>query len=218
MYKVDLHTHSVASPDGSITAAQYHRILKSGQLDAIAITDHNRIDFATDLHHKLGKAIIVGEEIMTTAGEIIGLYLTELVKPHQTPLATVKAIKDQGGLVYIPHPFETVRKGVSATTLEQLADYIDIFEVCNGRAFFQNRSTQAAVWARINNKLGAASSDAHGRRGLGTTYTSLPKPPHRENLLELLASGVLITGRPTVRALIYPKLNYMRKKIGRARA
>jgi predicted metal-dependent phosphoesterase TrpH len=213
MYKVDLHTHSTASPDGGINAAQYHRMLKSGHLDTIAITDHNRIDFATDLRHKLGEAIIVGEEIMTTAGEIIGLYLEKLVMPQQTPLATVKAIKDQGGLVYIPHPFETVRKGLSAAALEQLADYIDIMEVCNGRAFFQNRSQQAAVWTRINNKLGAASSDAHGHRGLGTTYTSVQQPPRRESLLELLASGVLITGRPTVRALLYPKLNRLRKTV-----
>jgi predicted metal-dependent phosphoesterase TrpH len=212
MYKVDLHTHSTASPDGGLTAVQYHQVLNSGVLHAVAITDHNRIDFATDLHRKMGELIIVGEEIMTTAGEIIGLYLEKLVKPHQSPLATVKAIKDQGGLVYIPHPFETVRKGLSAAIMEELADYIDIIETCNGRAFFQNRASQAAVWARMANKLGAASSDAHGLSGLGTTYTSVSQVPTHDTLLALLANGIQLTGRPTVRALLYPKLNRLRKK------
>lgn len=213
MFKVDFHTHSVASPDGGISADQYHRALSSKLLDCVAITDHNSIKFAQQLQDKMGNQIIVGEEIMTTAGEIVGLYLTELVKPGLTPLETVKRIKDQGGVVYIPHPFETVRKGLHPAVLEELADYIDIVEVCNGRAFFQNRSEQAVVWTRLNHKLAAASSDAHGFQGLGATYTSLSEIPTKDTLLELLKSGIPMTGRPTLRALLYPKFHRFRKKV-----
>lgn len=141
MYKVDFHTHSTASPDGSIKAAQYKQLLDSGRLDAIAVTDHNRIDFALALQQELGSKIIVGEEIMTTEGEIIGLFLKELVPAKLSPLETVQAIKKQGGLVYIPHPFETVRKGLQAKSLAAITDYIDIMEVYNGRAMLQNRTS-----------------------------------------------------------------------------
>lgn len=213
MLKLDLHTHSMASPDGGISARAYHHALQSGLLQCIAITDHNRIDFALEMRQKLGQAIIVGEEIMTAAGEIIGLFLEQVVHPGQTPLETVKAVKAQGGLVYIPHPFETVRKGLHPALLEELTDYIDIIEVCNGRAFFQNRSEQAVVWARINGKIGVASSDAHGSRGLGQTYTTITAQPTRDNLLELLKTGVPITDRPGLRALLYPKYHRLRKKL-----
>jgi predicted metal-dependent phosphoesterase TrpH len=217
MYKIDLHTHSTASPDGGITAEQYHRALRSNLLDFIAITDHNRIDFAKELQAKMGDQIIIGEEIMTTAGEIVGLYLKKRVRPGLSPLETVKQIKEQGGIVYVPHPYETVRKGLHEHVMNELADHIDAVEVCNGRAFFQNRSQQAVVWTRLNNKLAAASSDAHGFQGLGSTYTSVAYRPTRDNILELLDNGIPMTGRPTIRALLYPKLNRLRKKLRRSK-
>lgn len=216
-FKVDLHTHSVISPDGGITALQYQKALDAGLVDAVAVTDHNRIDFAVQLQQSLGERIIVGEEIMTTHGEIIGLYLTRPVQPGLSPMDTVKQIKDQHGLVYIPHPFESVRKGLHPTAMEELSDFIDIVEVCNGRAFFQNKSEQTVVWTRLNNKLGAASSDAHGVRGLGKTYTSMPALPTKANLLKLLSSSVPITDRPGMRSLLYPKYHRLRKKIRRNR-
>lgn len=214
MYKVDLHTHSSASPDGGVTPNQYERVLESGLLDAIAITDHNRIDMALALQKQFGERIIVGEEIMTTRGEIIGLFLTHAVPAGLSPHDAVKQIKDQNGLVYIPHPFETVRKGVSERTLEEIVDYVDIVEACNGRAFVQNRSSKAVVWAKINQKDSAASSDAHGYKGLGRTYSDLPEMPTRDNLLTLLDRAVLHAGRPTVPSLLYPKYHRIRKKLG----
>ncbi len=202
MFRVDLHTHSVASPDGGISPEQYAHALSTGLLDVIAVTDHNQIDFALRLQGELGDKIIVGEEIMTNYGEIIGLYLTERIKPGLSPLETVKQIKEQGGIVYIPHPFETVRKGVSLDTLEDLLDYIDILEVCNGRAFLQNRQTKSAIFAKLHRLRAAASSDAHGIHGLG-----------RDTLLSLIANGTPFTSRPGVRALLYPKYHRLRKKL-----
>lgn len=150
---------------------------------------------------------------MTSHGEIVGLFLKELVPAGLSPLDTVKKIKDQGGIVYIPHPFETVRKGMGPQALEEIADYVDVIEVCNGRAFLQNRSAQAVVWARLNGKDAAASSDAHGFRGLGRTYSSLPEMPTAQNLLQILDRAVLRTQNPTLRALMYPKYHKVRKKL-----
>ncbi len=213
MYKLDLHTHSYASPDGGITAAQYHNALSSGLLDAIAITDHNRIDAAQALHQELGEKIIVGEEIMTTAGEIIGLFLHEAIASGLTPLETVKQIKDQHGLVYIPHPFETARKGLHPAVLEEIADHIDMIEVYNGRAFAQDRSQQAVVWAKLHQIPGVASSDAHGLHGLGKAYTLLPTLPSQDTLLTQVRTATAVAGKPTLRALLYPKYHRLRKKL-----
>lgn len=217
MYKVDFHTHSTASPDGSIKAAQYKQLLDSGRLDAIAVTDHNRIDFALALQQELGSKIIVGEEIMTTEGEIIGLFLKELVPAKLSPLETVQAIKKQGGLVYIPHPFETVRKGLQAKSLAAITDYIDIMEVYNGRAMLQNRTAKAMEWSQTHNKLGAASSDAHGSKGVGYTYTMLSALPTKASLLKLLQAAELVAARPPLRSLTYPKLNRWTKKLRRTK-
>ncbi len=211
MYKIDLHTHSTASPDGGINVAQYKKALESGVLDSIAITDHNRINVALQLHAEFGDRIIVGEEIMSIEGEIIGLFLSQPVQPGQSAKVTMDAIKSQGGLVYIPHPFETVRKGLHPAVLESLVEQIDIVEVCNGRAFVQNKSEQALVWAKFNRLPGAASSDAHGLRGLGRTYTSIPELPTVSTLPGLLARGIPMTDRPSLRTLLYPKYHRLRK-------
>lgn len=214
MFKIDLHTHSTASPDGGISVEQYAHALNTNMLDLIAITDHNRIDMALEIRLGLGDRIIVGEEIMTSGGEIIGLYLEKPIHAGLSPLETVKQIKDQGGIVYVPHPFESVRSGIHPGVLEELIDYIDIIEICNGRAFLQNRSAQAVIWAKLNRIIGAASSDAHGARGLGKTYTRVPELPSNDvELLNALSHGIPVTDRPGVRALLYPKYHVLRKKV-----
>jgi predicted metal-dependent phosphoesterase TrpH len=215
MYRVDLHTHSVASHDGGLTAEHYRKLLAHQTLHYIAVTDHNRIDFAQDLQRQLGDHILIGEEIMTTAGEIIGLFLKQKIEPHQTPYATIAAIREQGGIVYIPHPFESIRKGLHPAVMDELISHIDIVEVYNGRAFVQDRSTQVAVWSRLNQVPGAASSDAHGIRGIGKTYTIVKAPPTPGTIRHLISEGSAIAGRPGVRALLYPKYNKLKKKLKR---
>lgn len=211
--KVDFHTHSIASPDGALRAEDYRRMLDTGSLDAIAITDHNTVDFALELQKKLGDRIIVGEEITTSEGEIIGLYLRNAIPPGLQAAETIALIRKQRGLVYIPHPFETVRKGIAKEVLDSVAWGVDIIEAENGRAVFQNKSREAFAWAKAHNVVVAAASDAHGKKGWGKTYTQLPQKPSRQNLLELLSEATLHRGFPGVPALLYPKFNRMRKKL-----
>jgi len=214
MIKVDLHTHSSASPDGGISPEQYAKALSDGQLDCIAITDHNSVDLAQSLHKSLGDQIIVGEEIMTSEGELIGLFLHSFVMPHQTAEATAKSIKAQGGIVYVPHPLETVRKGLPKSVLDDIAELVDVVEVHNGRAVFQNRGPHAATWARLNRKEIAASSDAHGHKGLGSAYTQMSESPTASNIVKLLETARFVTNRPPLRALLYPKIHRLKKKFG----
>ena len=213
MIKIDLHTHSVGSPDGGITLEEYSRLLDDKVLDMIAVTDHDSIDQALAIQNKLGPRIIIGEEITSLEGEIIGLFLNQKIEPGLSAIKTVQAIKSQGGLVYIPHPFETVRKGITQSVIDSISDEIDIVEVYNGRAVFQNKGPQALTWARLHNKIGAASSDAHGLKGIGTTYSSVESVPTKESFLEVLKTVRLTTKRPPLLSLFCPKYTRFRAKI-----
>ncbi|MEK7152341.1 MAG: PHP domain-containing protein [Patescibacteria group bacterium] len=210
-YKVDFHTHSVASPDGALTESYYRRMLEQGRLHCIAVTDHNTIEMAERMQEELGDKIIVGEEITTAKGELVGLYLTKAIPSMLTLAETAKRIHEQGGLVYVPHPFETVRKGIRLGDLDEIAQDVDIIEIHNGRAVFQNRSAQALAWSRDHYVPGAASSDAHGIAGWGRTYTVLDRMPTRQNLTTLLRHAEYCTGLPGVRGVLYPKFNRIRK-------
>lgn len=213
MIKVDLHTHSAASPDGGITAEQYRQLLGDGLLDCIAITDHNTVDLALQLHQELGDKIIVGEEIDTQQGEIVGLFLSQTIPGGLSLTEAIQRIRAQGGLVYLPHPFETVRKGVSKANLEKLVDQIDIVEVYNGRAVAQNKGPEATVWARLHQKPAAASSDAHGLKGTGTAYTLMAEIPSAQTLISLVERGHLSMERPPIHSLLYPKWHRLRSRL-----
>lgn len=213
MIKIDLHTHSSASPDGGIKLHEYATLLQSGTLDYIAVTDHNNITGAQEFQRKLGDHIIVGEEITCLEGELIGLFLNNKIQPGLSALDTAKAIKAQGGIVYVPHPLESVRKGLPLEVLDLLEPLIDIVEVHNGRAVFQNRGPAAHTWARLHNKTVAASSDAHGKSGIGHTYTTISTSPNSENLISLMSKAHLVVKRPPLHSLLYPKYHRIRKKI-----
>lgn len=217
MLRIDLHSHSTESPDGGITADQYRRLLDGGRLDQIAITDHNSINLAIQLSNELGSSVIVGEEINTTQGELVGLFLKKAVAAGLSALATAKAIRRQGGLVYVPHPFETVRNGLSVGALDEIANYVDIMEVHNGRAVFQNRSKLARTWAQRHHVVMAASSDAHTLRGLGHTYTKAKEPLTATNVKTALGHGQLIANWPPLTSLLAPKFNRLRKRLGQTK-
>lgn len=183
----------------------------------MAITDHGSIDFALDARKEFGEQIIVGQEIMTNQGEIIGLYLHKPIKDGQEIMTAIRHIKEQGGLVYVPHPFENVRKGITEATLGSIISQVDIIEAANGRAMFQNKRKLASEWATTSGTAMAASSDAHGRFGWGYTYSSVLHKPTKATLVTLLADAAYATGNVGI-GVVYPKLNRLKKKVGKGRA
>ena len=214
MIAIDLHTHSEGSPDGGLRLRDYARMLTSGTLQTIAITDHDDIAFAQSVQESLGNQIIVGEEITTKDGELIGLFLKARIMPGLSAHETAEAIKAQDGLVYIPHPFETVRKGIAQQTLDEIAELVDIVEVHNGRAIFQNRGAIAQTWAEAHSKAMAASSDAHGKRGWGKTFSIVTEVPRQSTLVSLLKSAELSRGTVGLRGVLYPKQNRLKRRLG----
>lgn len=213
LYKVDLHTHSIISHDGGIRAEQYAALLQKGILDCVAITDHNETRFARVMHDKLGEKIIVGEEIMTKDGEMIGLFLQNTIQPGMSAKATAAAIRTQGGLVYIPHPFETLRKGIQRRILEQIKASIDIIEVFNARGRGRGKAEGAESFAKWFHLAEAASSDAHCRSGVGTAYTVIDKFPKRETLKNMLKRGSLNKKYAPLWTYLCPAVNRVKNKI-----
>ena len=213
MIKLDLHTHSIASADGSIDAADYINAIETKMIDIVAITDHNRIDFAVSVQKRQPNNIIVGEEIMTVDGEIIGLFLTKLVDPGMSLDQTIAAIHVQGGLCYIPHPLERLRNGLSWLNLNKIIDKIDIVEIGNGRALNKRNYRKLVNWAKANRIRTASSSDAHGRKGLGKTHTILATMTNDpKSLLQNLESSVPVITYPGLIELLYPKYNRIRNR------
>ncbi len=212
-YKVDLHSHSIISHDGGIGAEEYERILATEKLDCIAVTDHNETSFARIMQKKHGDKIIIGEEITTTEGEIIGLYLKETIPAGLDAVETVKRIRQQNGLVYIPHPFEVFRKGLQQSSLDMITDDIDIVEVFNGRGQIRGKPKEALAFAVEHSFSTAASGDAHTVRGIGYTYSIVNDFPTQATLKKLLEQPVLSRVHAPLYTLLYPTINRIKNKI-----
>ena len=168
----DLHMHTNWSHDCAVDPADLIMYAEANGLGAIAVTDHNVFGGALETaelarDHEL--IVIPGEEIKTDGqGEVIGLFLHEEIPRGMSFADTVAAIKAQGGLVYVPHPFDRMHSIPEPATLQrQLAD-IDVFEVYNARLLFEAYNDEALRFARKYNLTPGAGSDAHVLQGVGT--------------------------------------------------
>jgi predicted metal-dependent phosphoesterase TrpH len=216
MIKADLHTHSVLSHDGGIDEEDIQKALVIKTLDLIAITDHNTIRYAQNLKRmsSLKHSIIVGEEIDTRNGELIGLFLSEEIKPGMGVLETALEIQKQGGVIIAPHPLDKRRHSLSLESLNKIAHILDAIELFNGRAIGMKKPRNLlAEWAKTNSCPAIASSDAHSYSGLGRTFTTLPDmPASPEELRVLLRTSISITySRPPIRAFLAPRFNRLRR-------
>ena len=219
MVRVDLHTHSKGSGDGGISSESYGELLKSSQIDCFAITDHQDIDYAKATQETLNDDlnIIVGQEIKTTHGEIIGLFLNALIPDQLSPEDTVREIRKQSGFCLIPHPEDKYRSGLSFETMDSIREDIDAIEIFNGRTIGKPNA-DLKHWARSNNVPGISSSDAHSASGVGRSYTELSEVPiSSEHLRELLTDQFRpIYERPALRSYLAPEFNRMRNRFRRS--
>jgi hypothetical protein len=200
----DLHMHTNWSHDCAVDPADLIMYAEANGLGAIAVTDHNvfggaqeTIELARD--HDL--IVIPGEEIKTDGqGEVIGLFLREEIARGQSFADTVAAIKAQGGLVYVPHPFDRMHSIPEPATLQRHLADIDVFEVYNARLLFEAYNEEALRFARKYNLTPGAGSDAHVLQGVGTGALRMRAfDGPQEFLLSLRSAHVL--RRP--RSLVY---------------
>jgi hypothetical protein len=199
---VDLHCHSSASFDSLNDPRRLVAKAARIGLTHLAITDHERIDGALRARDAApaGLAVIVGEEVRTSAGDLIGLFLDRAVAPGMTPAETAAAIREQGGLVGLPHPFDRFRssgaqRAEAQADIARLAACVDFVEVHNARAY-GSANPLAAAFAREHDLPGVASSDAHAVIEVGVACTILPGTfSTAAELRAMLPSATLVTGR-----------------------
>ena len=211
MLKVDLHMHTHFSPDSlarpeSIVA----RCLKRG-LNCIAVTDHNTIRGAVEVSRIAPFPVIVGEEIRSSDGDIIGLFLEKEVPRGLSPLDTVELIKDQGGLVMVPHPFDRFRSSaIKYDALQQILPHVDVLEVFNAHNILMRDNHRAVGFGRDHQLVAAAVSDSHTSLELGSTYMEVPDfDGTPQGLRDSLAGASLVTrkaNRLLRLATVYAKL------------
>ena len=206
--RVDCHSHTRYSGDAVTQAVAVPARAREAGLDVIFITDHHAVDgaFAAQAAAKPGDArIIVGEEIRTTKGEIIGLFLTERV-PYVLPLLeAVAAIKAQGGIVYAPHPFDMIRNSLGLQSLTMLAEggHVDIIEGFNAKIENDELNQQARDFAAQYGLPTMAGSDAHDPFCIGSAVAVIPDFEGPKDFLEAVRQSRL-EGTYTPHSLRYP--------------
>lgn len=200
---IDLHMHTSHSWDCATDPAALLHVAREVGLTAVAVTDHNEISGAlacAELADEYGIQVIVGEEVKTSQGEVIGLFLTERIEPGMTWHETIAAIRAQDGLVYVPHPFDRLHTIPDVHLLRDTIDEIDAFETYNARLPFDQYNRDAERFARKYNLVEGAGSDAHVVQGLGTAAVHMPAWDDKESFLVALAQGEILK-RP--KSLLY---------------
>lgn len=215
--RLDLHSHSMASHDCDTPLELIAPACKVAGIDVLAVTDHNEIWGALELaqHSTPGLQIIVGEEVYTTEGEIIGLFLNEVIPRGLTPEQTVERIHAQGGIALLPHGFDPLKPSrLTPKARARVADRLEVIEGLNGHLSWGGWNTQAALWGNLNGKPLSAGSDAHRAKDLGSVYVETPTRTivTPADLLEALKVGHL-HGR-----LRNPVLSFFKERLLRQRA
>ncbi|MEZ5215961.1 MAG: PHP domain-containing protein [Ilumatobacteraceae bacterium] len=195
--RVDLHSHTMWSGDSTTTPDELERSIAESGLDVLCITDHQAIAGAAQLTDRLadlGCRVVVGEELRTHAGEIIGLFLTERIPAGTPPRHAAEMIRDQGGVVYVPHPFDPMRRNLAEPALDELveAGLVDALEVLNAKTSLRSLNERAAAYAREHELLAGAGSDAHVPDALGAAYVQMPDFDGPQDFLVALASAQVV--------------------------
>jgi predicted metal-dependent phosphoesterase TrpH len=200
----DLHLHTSWSHDCSIDVDELLDHAEAQGLGAIAVTDHNVFGGAQEAVERARNrrlVVIPGEEVKTAdQGEVIGLFLREEIPRGMSFGDTVAAIRAQGGLVYLPHPFDRMHAIPEPATLHRHLAEIDVFEVYNARLLFEAYNDEALRFARKYNLTPGAGSDAHVLAGVGTGAVRMRRFSGSEEFLVSLHDAEVLR-RP--KSLVY---------------
>ena len=204
--RVDCHLHTAISGDAVTSLDELAERVQQERLDVVCVTDHNVISAAVAAaEREIGARIIVGEEIRTRDGDVIGLFLTERI-PYVLPLPEVTSlIRGQGGLIYLPHPYDPGRSSLGPVAEQLCSDGLaDVIEVFNAKISDQALNDRAGQLAARFGLPGAAGSDAHDPAGIGAAYLEMPDFDGPAEFLAALAVAE-VTGEHRPHAVRYAR-------------
>ena len=171
---LEFHCHTSASKDSLTEPADLIRAARKRGLDRVVVTDHNSIAGAKAAQALDPELIIVGEEIMTSKGEILAAFVREEIPAGLTPLETIRILKEQGAFISVSHPFDEWRKGGwKEADLLEIIPFVDAIEVFNSRCMDPNFNHRARAFAEKHHLAGTVGSDAHGVIELGRSVVML---------------------------------------------
>ena len=189
-----MHTHSEYSPDSRTPLEDQAAALVAAGIDVVCATDHNTIEGALRLRDLgvPGLRVIVGEEVSTRDGEIIGLFLEKPIPRDLSGEETITRIHEQGGIVSVPHPFSRNRMyHLRRDALDRLWPQIDCLEIFNAREAFAADNRRAMAYAKERNIPGAVGSDSHRVSELGRAWIEVDDFTGPAELVEALRGGVV---------------------------
>ena len=217
LLRLDLHVHTRYSKDSEAPIASVVKQCQKGGLGVVAITDHDNIRGALEVKSIAPFPVIIGEEIKSTDGDIIGLFLEEEVPAGLSTVDTGRRIKDQGGLVVVPHPFCRLRPtALGLRALLELLPLVDLIEGYNSHTLLPGDNDRGAAFAAENSLPVVASSDAHSALELGGTYTELPEgifDGTPQGLMRAVKAGRMVGKRPNPVLLMAPGYARLRKAL-----
>lgn len=190
MWKVDLHAHTIFSRDCLTRPEKLIERARAVGLDKLAVTEHNNLAGALAAKKLAPDLIIAGEEIKTTHGEIIAYFVVEEVPRGLSPQETIARLRDQGAVISIPHPLDSLRRSaMGRENVLAVIDDVDALEVRNARCVRAADNRAAAQLASQHDKLRTAGSDAHTLSEIGQCYLRMPPFDDVESFLAALAQA-----------------------------
>ena len=220
--RADFHIHTRVSPDSSLSPEALIRACEREGIDAIAVTDHHTIEGALAVREIAPFPVIIGAELRAAEGEIIGLFLESDIPRGLSARETVKRIKDQGGIVQIPHPFDRFRrKHITLSALHDILPDVDIIEAFNARTTLKRDIMRGVDFIREFGEehgiLHVGVTDAHTAREIGNAYTDLPSFEGREDFLDVLRHASIHGRRTTPLIHVATRWTALTKKLRRRR-
>jgi predicted metal-dependent phosphoesterase TrpH len=204
----DFHIHTRFSRDSILTEERFIKVAIERGLTHVAITNHNNVEGAIAVRDKVAElgltdklTVILGEEVSTADGEVVGVFLTKTIPRGLSAKETADEIHRQGGLVSIPHPFDPFRAShIKEGPLRNLADVgkIDMLEVFNCRVTLQRHNQEAAEFAQRYGIPGIAASDSHSSFEVAMAFNAMPAFDSGEELRTSLAENEWHASRSSV--------------------
>ena len=183
-WKIELHCHTAASPDSLVKVKDLIKVAKMRGLQRLAITDHNTLRGALYAKSLEPELIIVGEEILTTKGELLAFFVKEEIPRGLTPIEAIRRLREQNAFISVSHPFDRLRHGWELQDLTEITPLVDAIEIFNARSFMAAINDQAKDFAQVNNLRGTVGSDAHSLMEVGRAYQLLTPFSDAETLRE----------------------------------
>ncbi len=192
--RVELHAHTWWSGDCGVRPLDLCKAARDAGLGAIAVTDHNQIDGAYAAADCGIIPVIIGEEIRTAEGELLAYFLTDWIPPGLSPRETISRIREQGGIISIPHPFDRARNSTMAQhLLPELAGQLDMIEVFNSRVIDRSHNEKAMRLCQDHGRIAAVGSDAHTRGEVGASWQEIDEFAGPDQFLRAMTGARLNT-------------------------